>query len=134
MNNQLEEFLKVWNSREETERYRNALRASAKMIEINPELILFDARNKLADQLTKRAQKNGYTIDVVELMASTFDFGHAVGLAVSAQLKKDPNASAILFISECYEQALTQERAKVAALEARWWTRLARLFKKAIHK
>lgn len=126
MSERFEVFMKVWQDRPTKERFRQAVRILSEYAAAHPDKMLDDAVGKLSEQLEYRARTGGYKIDVIELFSKTFDMGHALGVACSAELTKDPNATPILFISGCYEQIIAQDRAEIARLK-RWkraWRRL----------
>jgi len=66
---------------------------------------LENAYQALVDRVARLlSNKGGLLKDVNSTQAAFYDYKNAVGLACDVQVKKDPKASAIGYVSERYEQ------------------------------
>ena len=129
----LKEIMNEWSSRPQCEKFRSAVNVMVNIAEEHPQKTIDEVMEALERSVFHNMRKRGYRINKVELMSRSMDFGYMLGFGASVELQKDPNASAIVYISSCYELALAQEKASRDQLEKRWYNRFFRIFDRRIN-
>ena len=90
-------LLEEFNSRKAPKLMRNAVRVHAGFPD---QKCIYETLSAWIDTMRRNY---GVKVTSIEVGATAFDWGTKVGVYVSIHLKKDPNASALVFVAQKYE-------------------------------